>query len=180
MREFLSAHGVPFEDRNIRASEAHRAELLARSGQLVVPQLLYGERVVVGFDPAALAEIAADALAQRAAQTAVRHAAPADGPPSGGASVASASADAGPPGNSLDPDQGARVADPRDDLATGLTALLARVREELSYNGAKQADDPHPYRLGMHDGLRFAEDAIVNLLRRHGHDAAAASRPLDA
>ena len=26
-----------------------------------------------------------------------------------------------------------------------------------------------PYRLGMHDGLRFAEDAIADLLRRHGH-----------
>jgi glutaredoxin len=60
VREFLSAQEVPFEDRNIRASEAHRAELLERTGELVVPQLVYGDRVVVGFDPEALAEVTAD------------------------------------------------------------------------------------------------------------------------
>jgi glutaredoxin len=60
VREFLSAQGVPYEDRNIRASEAHRAELLERTGELVVPQLVYGDRVVVGFDPEALAEVVAD------------------------------------------------------------------------------------------------------------------------
>jgi glutaredoxin len=60
VREFLSAQGVEFEDRNIRASQAHRAELLERTGELVVPRLLYGERVVVGFDPEALAHVVAD------------------------------------------------------------------------------------------------------------------------
>jgi glutaredoxin len=60
VREFLSAQEVAFEDRNIRASEAHRAELLERTGQLVVPQLVYRDRVVVGFDPEALAELVAD------------------------------------------------------------------------------------------------------------------------
>jgi hypothetical protein len=59
VREFLSAQGVEFEDRNIRASQAWRAELLARRGELVVPLLLYGDRAVVGFDPDALAEVAA-------------------------------------------------------------------------------------------------------------------------
>jgi glutaredoxin len=59
VREFLSARGVPFEDRNIRASEAARAELLDRTGRLVVPQLVWGDRVVVGFDPEALAEVVA-------------------------------------------------------------------------------------------------------------------------
>jgi hypothetical protein len=59
VREFLSAQGVEFEDRNIRASEAWRAELLQRSGRLVVPLLVHGDRVVVGFYPEALAEVAA-------------------------------------------------------------------------------------------------------------------------
>jgi glutaredoxin len=59
VREFLSAQGVEFEDRNIRASAAWRAELLQRSGRLVVPLLVHGDREVVGFDPEALAEVAA-------------------------------------------------------------------------------------------------------------------------
>ncbi len=82
-----------------------------------------------------------------------------------------------PPGNSLEPAQGERVVEPGDDLAAGLRALLARIAEELDFNDAKGTA---PYRLGMHDGLRFAEDAVVDLLRRHGHEAAATERPVDA
>ena len=82
-----------------------------------------------------------------------------------------------PPGNSLDPDQGGRVAEPGADLAAGLADLLDRIRQELAYNDAKGAA---PYRLGMHDGLRFAEDAVIDLLRRHGHAATPRSAPLDA
>jgi hypothetical protein len=67
VREFLSAQDVRFEDRNIRASEAYRTELLERTGELVVPRLVYGDRVVVGFDPEALAEVVADYRAARAA-----------------------------------------------------------------------------------------------------------------
>jgi hypothetical protein len=82
-----------------------------------------------------------------------------------------------PPGNSLESDQRGRVVDPGDDLADGLQALLARIGEELDFNDAKGTA---PYRLGMHDGLRFAEDAVADLLRRHGHDARARERPVDA
>ncbi len=57
MREFLSVNRVPFEDRNIRKSEEARAELESRTGALVVPQLFWGDRHVVGYDPEALAEI---------------------------------------------------------------------------------------------------------------------------
>ncbi|MBA2298473.1 MAG: glutaredoxin family protein [Actinobacteria bacterium] len=57
MREFLSDHDVPFEDRNIRKSDEARAELAGRTDQLVVPQLFWGERHVVGFDPEALTEL---------------------------------------------------------------------------------------------------------------------------
>jgi hypothetical protein len=31
----------------------------------------------------------------------------------------------------------------------------------------------------MHDGLRFAEDAVADLLRRHGHDAETRVRAVD-
>lgn len=58
MREFLSAAGIPFVDRNIRGSDGARAELLQRSGALVVPQLFWGDHHLVGYDPEALEAIA--------------------------------------------------------------------------------------------------------------------------
>lgn len=57
MREFLSDHHVPFEDRNVRASEEARRELADRADAVVVPQLFWGDRHVVGFDPEALTEL---------------------------------------------------------------------------------------------------------------------------
>jgi glutaredoxin len=57
VREFLSDHDVPFEDRNIRASDAAREQLAALTNDLVVPQLFWGDRHVVGFDPEALTEL---------------------------------------------------------------------------------------------------------------------------
>lgn len=82
-----------------------------------------------------------------------------------------------PPGNSVDLEQGSRVVDPGDDLVSGLALLLDRIREELDYSDAK---GDSPFRLGMHDGLRFAEDAIVDLLQRHGHEFQARATELDA
>ena len=82
-----------------------------------------------------------------------------------------------PPGNSLDAAQGGRVIDAGADLAAGLRGLLGRIAEELTYNSAKGAA---PYRLGMHDGLRFAEEAIADLLRRHGERVDVAGREWDA
>ena len=60
MREFLSDASVEFDDRNIRKSEDARAELQSRTGQLVVPQLFWRDRHIVGFDPDALAELVAE------------------------------------------------------------------------------------------------------------------------
>jgi hypothetical protein len=82
-----------------------------------------------------------------------------------------------PPGNSLAASQNARVADPGDDLPAGLQALLARITEEIDFNDAKGVG---PYRLGVHDGLRFAEDSVADLLRCHGLAAGTADRPVDA
>jgi len=60
VREFLSEHDVPFVDRNIRRSDEARAELAGRTSQLVVPQLFWEDRHVVGFDPEALTELVRD------------------------------------------------------------------------------------------------------------------------
>ena len=81
-----------------------------------------------------------------------------------------------PPGNSLQADQNRRVSDPGESPEVGILHLIERVREELDYNDAKGSS---AYRLGMHDGLRFAEDALVNLLNRHGHQARVRETPMD-
>ena len=81
-----------------------------------------------------------------------------------------------PPGNSLQADQHRRVSAPGESPEAGILNLIERVREELDYNDAKGSST---YRLGMHDGLRFAEDALVNLLNRHGHKAEARRTPMD-
>jgi hypothetical protein len=82
-----------------------------------------------------------------------------------------------PPGNSLAQAQGERVVEPGADLVEGLRGLLTRVGAEIEFSDAKGVA---PYRLGMHDGLRFAEEAIADLLRRHDHAAETADRGIDA
>lgn len=82
-----------------------------------------------------------------------------------------------PPGNSLAASQGERVVEPGADLVEGMQGLLMRIAAEIEFSDAKGAA---PYRLGMHDGLRFAEEAIADLLRRHDHAASTSARGLDA
>lgn len=82
-----------------------------------------------------------------------------------------------PPGNSLAEKQDGRVVEPGGDLSVGLRALLARIGEEIDFNDAKGTG---PYRLGVHDGLRFAEDVVADLLRLHGHEASTNDRAVDA
>jgi glutaredoxin len=60
VREFLSDANVEYEDRNIRKSPEARGELESRTGELVVPQLFWRDRHIVGFDPEALAELVSE------------------------------------------------------------------------------------------------------------------------
>jgi hypothetical protein len=64
------------------------------------------------------------------------------------------------------PQQHGEVAPAVEDLAAGLMALLARPQEEPGYNDAKATR-----RAGWActTGPRFTEDAVVDLLERHGH-----------
>jgi glutaredoxin len=59
VREYLQAHSVEFDDRNIRQSGEAKEELLALTGDLIVPLLIHGERRVVGFDPDQIDEVIA-------------------------------------------------------------------------------------------------------------------------
>ena len=82
-----------------------------------------------------------------------------------------------PPGDSIEPEQAGHVVAPGSDLAEGVQALLLRIGDEIDFNLAKGSS---PYRLGMHDGLRFAEDALVDLLQSHGYEAEERPRAADA
>ena len=208
MRDFLRSHSIEFDERNIRESPGARAELLALTGELVVPAFVSSGRFVVGFEPDQLAE--AIRLETAEIEDPPAEDPPAEDPPaadtpdadtsticSSPASREEPSADSDqllgalreddvspsnrpnrPPGNSLWSDQGRRViAPPGETLAEGLACLLDRIGQELHYNSAKGESQ---FRLGMHDGLRFAEDAVVDLLRRHDHPAEAKGFPQDA
>ena len=132
----------------------------------MVPTLIVGDRHVVGFDAGALAEV----LRADAGQSADRAA---DGGSEGGPAADGA---ARPPGNSLEADQGHRVIPSGATLAEDLRSLLGRIDSELDYNAAKGST---PFRQGMHDGLRFAQDAVADLLSRHGHAATVEPREWD-
>jgi len=81
-----------------------------------------------------------------------------------------------PPGNSLETNQRNRVIDHGAEPLDALESLLERTRAEIDYNDAK---GQNAYRLGMHDGLRYAEDAIVAILESHGRNPERIERPTD-
>jgi len=53
VKEFLSREGVPFEAHNVDEDDRAYDALIAR-GFRTVPVTIVGDRVVTGFDPAAL------------------------------------------------------------------------------------------------------------------------------
>jgi glutaredoxin 3 len=57
VREYLTQHGVPFVERNIRKDPAARDELEQRTGRLVVPVLFVGEETIVGWDEPRLQQL---------------------------------------------------------------------------------------------------------------------------
>jgi hypothetical protein len=73
----------------------------------------------------------------------------------------------GPPRDSASGIQAAMAARLRADLAATLVDFLARIREELAYNSVKGGG---AYRQGMHDGLKFAEDSLADILREYASD----------
>jgi hypothetical protein len=62
------------------------------------------------------------------------------------------------------------------DLATTLVDFSLRIREELDYN---QTKGDGPYRQGMHDGMRFAEEALVAILEECGGDLSLPDAPTE-
>ena len=50
MKEFLSAHGIAFTDRDVSRDPEALEALLAITGQRATPVIVVGSEVVVGFD----------------------------------------------------------------------------------------------------------------------------------
>ena len=59
MRDYLTQHGVPFVERNIRKDPSARDELARRTGRLLVPVLFVGDETVVGWDEPRLRQLLA-------------------------------------------------------------------------------------------------------------------------
>jgi hypothetical protein len=136
VREFLSQNAVEFEDRNIAFEPRWRKELLDRTGEIVVPVLFVGGERVVGLDEAGLAK--ALGLSE------VHFDANRDG------LVAPAELSA------LDQTEAAS-----DEVSGNLAHLARRLQREMEFNASKDASG---YRDGVHDGLRFARDAVLRIL----------------
>jgi hypothetical protein len=90
-----------------------------------------------------------------------------------------------PPRDSASRQQGKMAARPQADLPATISDLVVRIREEQAYNAAKAAQGGGAYRQGMHDGLKFAEDALVDILKQYAGglelpEASASVRRMDA
>ena len=134
MREFLSQNSVEFEDRNIAKEPHWRKDLMALTGEIVVPVLVVNGRQVTGLDDARMAE----ALGLEQVDW-------------------SSNRD----GLEAPPELAALPSNPDDPTAAALTHFVRRLQREMEFNDAKDAAS---YRDGQHDGMRFARDAILRIL----------------
>lgn len=55
-KKFFAEKGVVYTEYNVAADAARREEMLAKSGQLGVPVITVGSKVIVGFNRSALEE----------------------------------------------------------------------------------------------------------------------------
>ena len=49
-KEFFKKHNVEYEDINVAENEKARDELVEKSGQMSVPVIEVGDKIIVGFD----------------------------------------------------------------------------------------------------------------------------------
>ena len=81
-----------------------------------------------------------------------------------------------PPRDSAQLSQGTMAARQLTELEETVMDLLQRIQEELVYNAAKGTG---PYRQGMHDGLRFSEDALAAILKEYSGKSSISKNPAD-
>ena len=55
-KEYFKEKGVEYEDINVAEDQKAAQEMVKKSGQMGVPQIEIGEKLIVGFDQAAIEE----------------------------------------------------------------------------------------------------------------------------
>ena len=58
-KDFFTANGVKFTDYNVATDLPKRQEMIQKSGQMGVPVIYVGDKLVVGFDEEKLRELLA-------------------------------------------------------------------------------------------------------------------------
>ncbi|MDO8494971.1 MAG: glutaredoxin family protein [bacterium] len=56
-KEFLNKHKIPFEDVNIAKDQKAVQEMISKSGQIGVPVIDIGGKIVVGFDQKKISQL---------------------------------------------------------------------------------------------------------------------------
>lgn len=56
-KEFFTANKITFTDHNVASDLPKRQEMIQKSGQMGVPVITVGDKLVVGFDEGALREL---------------------------------------------------------------------------------------------------------------------------
>lgn len=135
MREFLSLNSVPFEDRNIAKEPRWRKDLVELTGEVVVPVLVVGGRQVVGLDEEQMAKAIG---------------------------LEEFKSDSNRDGLAAPPELTSLRDAPDGTTEEQLVHFVRRLQREMEFNAAK---DGAPYRDGQHDGMRFARDAILRILK---------------
>lgn len=55
-KDFFTAHDVAFNDYNVATDLEKRREMIQKSGQMGVPVITIGEKLIVGYDEAQIRE----------------------------------------------------------------------------------------------------------------------------
>ncbi len=56
-KEFFTEHNVPFTDHDVAADLEKRKEMIDLSGQMGVPVIVIGDRMIIGFDQPRVSEL---------------------------------------------------------------------------------------------------------------------------
>ena len=56
VKDFLKEKGIEYEDINVQEDEEARKEMIERSGEMGVPQILIGDKLIIGFNKPAIEE----------------------------------------------------------------------------------------------------------------------------
>lgn len=56
-KDFLNANNIAFTDFNVATDLEARQQMMDKSGQMGVPQILIGDELIIGFDKPRIAEL---------------------------------------------------------------------------------------------------------------------------